>query len=177
MNLDIDKKILALSCFDATMAWANSEKHQVEVIFKNNIIEMGDFEYFLKNWQVERNTLKSERNRLLNILNLGKFENPSEVYKLAIMAKEKGLSSKIDGKGHDHILPISLVSKFAFCKNPTIFPPIDQWSLSGVNKLRGIKINPKLSNKDYDTYCRRRLIPFSPGAPHVDAAQNLTLVA
>jgi predicted NUDIX family phosphoesterase len=90
-----------------------------------------------------------------------------------------GLNSYETIEARKHIA-ISLVY---FCSNDFV-PAKNEMS---VNDLRWTCLNEQENNLDdfepwsqdilQALYSGRRLIPFSPGAPHVDAAQNLTLVA
>lgn len=154
--MGMDPKIITLACFDATKAWVEGEYGHVKNFANPSGINKQEFHSFLNDWRIIRNSDPDQRENFRKYLNRdAKFEGPDCVKKVANASKKNGFSSFYNRKTGDRILPTSLISKVAFCKNPKAFTPIDSLSVIGMNEGFRSLLRQKVtlhSYKDFSSY-------------------------
>ena len=153
VKLVIESELLATACLEATRAWVETEHRHVKKFSQPDGLNIIEFEAFLKDWMVVRNTAKAARSEFLKYISTVRFDQPEAVENIAIIAAKRKFSSK-NGK---HILPTSMISKIAFCKSPEKFTPIDRWAVLGIKKFYPDIVKSTITSHFYATYYKHFL--------------------
>ncbi|MFY2823764.1 hypothetical protein [Ruegeria sp. MALMAid1280] len=131
---------LVLACFEASRAWFSDEITLQKAISSKSETDNGEFAQFLKVWQLRRNAKACPESRRQLLKRLGSI---AENYADREAIKRPGFQAEIDSlritesqpDGLTYGRPVSMVSKFLFCKNPWEFSPYDQYTRRALNSL------------------------------------------